>query len=143
MPRGGARPGAGRKKKRRVDSELASVVMHPSSALPVEEFDAPNDLTMDERHVWLELAPHAFRNRTLTKASSLAFRQLCRSVVLERQLAASPGERGGASHRGMIQRVDVELVSFGLAPNGKPMADAVPAKQAPANPLERFLKRNA
>jgi hypothetical protein len=124
---------------------MATVLAHPSAVAPepveIEEFDAPNDLTMDERHVWMELAPHAFKSRTLTKASSLAFRMLCRNVVLEKMYATSVTDRGGASHRGLIQRVDAELLAFGLAPCGKPMADATPAKQAPVNPLERFLTR--
>lgn len=144
MPRGGARKGAGRKKKIRADMELAQVVRHPSSVplipIEVEEFDAPDDLTLDERRVWMELAPHAFANGTLTKASSLAFRILCRNVVLERRFGNSVTEQGNASHRGLIQRVDSELLAFGLAPCGKPMAGAQPV-QKPANPLEKFLTR--
>jgi len=151
MPRGGRRVGAGRKKKtpeeRLIDGNAGHrgrLLPHPSvpaaSVTPaaVEEFDAPNDLTMDERHVWLELAPFAFKNGTLTKTSALAFRLLCRNVVLERDYAKSVQERGGASHRGMIQRVDAELDAFALRPTGKPMAEPV-AK--PLNPLEKFLNR--
>lgn len=145
---GGRRPGAGAKPKRtRQHDSGATVLAHPSSAaadpLPeITEFDAPNDLSVDERNVWVELAPHAFRARTLTPASSFAFRLLCRNIVLERQFAGSVQDKGSASHRGLIQRVDTELLAFNLAPCGKPMADAAPAKQAPSNPLERFLTRS-
>lgn len=152
MPRGGARPGAGRKPKSAAERALdgnaghrGRVLTHPSSAgvapaeTPVEEFDAPDDLTFDERKVWMELAPFAFQNRTLTKATSLAFRTLCRNVVILNQYASSVQEKGSANHRGMIQRVDVELLSFGLAPCGKPMMTAAPA-QADADPRKaRYL----
>lgn len=141
---GGKRPGSGRKPKseaeRRLDGNAGHrgrVLAHPSApdrpvsvaptaappAAPgVEEFDAPNDLTMEERHVWMELAPHAFENGTLTKATSLAFRLLCRNIVLERRYGMSILEAGTANHRGMIQRIDAELLRFSLAPCGKPLS---------------------
>lgn len=151
---GGRRPGSGRKPKtereRQIDGNAGHrpgrVLAHPSAPAPstavpeVDEFDAPNDLTTEERIVWLELAPHAFRNRTLTRATSLSFRLLCRNVVLERALAQSVEDRGGANHRGLIQRVDAELLRFNLSPCGKAMfGEEQP--QAPANPLNRFLKK--
>jgi hypothetical protein len=144
---GGRRPGAGAKKKaERIREMTGQVLAHPSSAgintapPPVEEFDAPDDLTMDERRVWLELAPHAFAARTLTKATALGFRMMCRNIVLERQLAES-AERATASHRGLIQRIDAELLRFSLAPCGKPMEVAAPHQAAPVSPLQRFLKK--
>ena len=150
---GGRRAGAGRKPKTALEVAVTGdpghrqgrVLPHPSAgAVPavaeIEEFDAPNDLTFDERQVWMELAPFAFANRTLTKATSLSFRILCRNVVLERLYGLSPTDRGGASHRGMIQRVDAELLRFNLSPCGKPIYEAAPAV-VPANPLEKFLKR--
>jgi hypothetical protein len=146
---GGRRPGAGRKKKSDLERTItgdpghrAKVLAHPSAPIvaPVEEFDAPNDLTTDERLVWLGLAPFAFANRTLTKATALGFRLLCRNVVLERAIAADVEQRGGANHRGMIQRVDAELLRFNLAPCGKPMYEAQ-SEQPAANPLAQFLAR--
>lgn len=141
---GGARPGAGRKPKsaelRALDGNAghrSKVVQHPNAkeppppALPkLDETQAPNDLTFDERAVWLELAPHAILNRTLTDATSLGFRMLCRNVVLERAYAQSVMDRGGANHRGLIQRIDAELLRFNLAPCGKPVAS--PDVQKPA-----------
>lgn len=142
---GGLRPGAGRKKKSNLEHAVTGsirgrLLAHPSSVptvAPIDEFDAPDDLSPDERNVWLELAPFAFANRTLTRATSLSFRLLCRNVVLERALASSE-DRGGANHRGIIQRVDAELLRFNLSPCGKAMYEADPA--APANPLERFIQ---
>lgn len=150
---GGRRPGAGAKPKSERERALSGVPSHVNGrVLPgpgsktddlgdVDEFDAPNDLTTDERLVWLELAPHAFRNRTLTKATSLSFRMLCRNVVLERTMAASKADQGTADHRGMIQRVDAELLRFNLSPCGKAMYEPKDGDKKPANPLERFLNR--
>lgn len=149
---GGRRPGAGRKPKTRLEKDITGnaghrgvVLEHPSSGqVPVvaaiDEFDAPDDLTLPERQVWLELAPHAFANRTLTKGTSLSFRLLCRNVVLERKLAADVELEGGSNHRGLIQRVDAELLRFNLSPCGKPILEAEPVK--PANPLEKFLRKS-
>lgn len=153
---GGGRAGAGRKPKSAEEKRLGGhaghrgtrgrVIDHPSSAsvepLPpivVEEFDAPDDLTIDERHVWLELAPHAFAALTLTKGTSLGFRLMCRNIVLERRFAASVMDAGGASHRGLIQRVDAELLRFGLAPCGKPIVTAVKADVDPMQ--EKYFGR--
>lgn len=141
MPRGGARVGAGRKPKaghlRSFDGgagkRKAPGVVEPAATAEITEFDAPNDLTLEERRVWMELAPHAFKKRTLTPATSLAFCLLCRNVLLERQYAQSVNDRGGANHRGMIQRVDNELAAFDLRPIGKPIyeAEASTAKKEP------------
>src|SRR6187549_2782629 len=95
---GGRRPGSGRKPKadaiRALDGNAghrSKVVKHPSvpneppppPVLPaVDEADAPNDLDFEQRKVWLELAPHAIANRTLTDATALGFRMLCRNVVM-------------------------------------------------------------
>jgi hypothetical protein len=150
MSWGGKRPGAGRKPKSDVvraidgtrDRRPGRILPHPSAPesgpVPIEEFDAPDDLTFDERKVWLELAPFAFANRTLTRATSFSFRLLCRNIVLEQALRAA-AYRGGSDHRGLIQRVDAELLRFNLSPCGKALYDAAPAKIE--NPLDRFRNR--
>lgn len=123
MPRGGRRIGAGRKPKNRI----ANVLQHPSSVIPstnerspIEEFEAPNDLTADERAVWLKQAPHAFANRTLTRATALAFERYCKVVVLERNEAKSSGV-GGANHRGLLKQINAYELQFLLMPCGKAM----------------------
>lgn len=148
---GGRRPGAGRKPKsaylRALDGGAGkrpakSEAPPPPPAAAVDEFDAPNDLDMETRHVWLELAPEASKKRTLTKATALAFKILCRNVVLERQYALSVTDRGSANHRGMIQRVDAELLAFDLRPCGKPIYDGE-EQVAPANDADAFRKAKA
>jgi hypothetical protein len=136
---GGARPGAGRKPKSAVERAITGnpgrrgrLLPHPSAVpvpgvAPIDEFDAPNDLSPDERNVWLELAPFAFAARTLTRATSFAFRLLCKNIVLERLYAASVADKGGANHRG-LQRVDAELLAFNLRPCGKAILEAEPAQ---------------
>lgn len=125
MAKGGKRIGAGRKPKQ----QTAKLLQHPSvpiappttnHASPIEEFDAPNDLTADERAIWLKQAPHAFVNRTLTRASALAFERYCKVVVLERNEAKSSGV-GGANHRGLLKQVNAFELQFMLTPSGKAM----------------------
>lgn len=126
MPRGGRRPGAGRKPK----NPTARVLAHPSApnpappttnpASPIEEFDAPDDLAADERAIWLKQAPHAFANRTLTRASALSFERYCKLVVAERNEAKGSGI-GGANHRGLLRQINALELQFLLTPAGKAM----------------------
>lgn len=140
MPRGGRRPGAGRKPK----SLLATVLQHPSAVpttntlSPIEEFDAPDDLTREERSVWLKQAPHAFKLRTLTRASAMAFERYCKVVVLERNDAKSSGV-GGANHRGLLKQINAYELQFMLSPNGRPIVEP-DAVAAPVGKLGRFRK---
>ena len=142
MPRGGKRIGAGRKPKLKDGNALgARVLNHPSSppVLPttngpaeIEEFDAPNDMAMDERNVWLKQAPHAFKNRTLTRATALSFERYCKVVVLERNEAKSSGV-GGPNHRGLLRQINAYELQFMLTPAGKALLDPVPVPQQDAD----------
>jgi hypothetical protein len=143
MPRGGRRPGAGRKPK----ALTARVLTHPSVPppttnlpSPVEEFDAPDDLAADERAVWLNQAPHAFKRGTLTRGTAMAFERYCKVVVLERNEAKSSGI-GGANHRGLLKQINAYELQFLLIPNGRPMVEpeAVPVA-LPVGGLARFRK---
>jgi hypothetical protein len=89
--------------------------------------------------IWHELAPHAFAARTLTPATSAIFVMLCRGIVAERALSASPATASGPNHRGMMQRVATWMKDFNVAPFGKPMYEADGAAAA-VNPLDRFTK---
>lgn len=124
---GGPRPGSGRKPKEPNLKVLHGAAMRsdrPKAGKVVEfdHFDAPDDLTVDERLVWLRLAPHAFKAGTLSPATEYQFVMLCRNIVIERRLAADVEQLGGSSHRGIIQRIDAELQRFCLSPMGKPLA---------------------
>ena len=135
---GGKRVGAGRKPKQK---ETARVLNHPSSTPspttngepPVEEFDCPNSLLDPmERAVWMTQAPHAFKNRTLTKATALSFERYCRLVVAERHEGLSSG-RNATNHRGLIKQINSLELQFMLAPAGKPMIDPTPVQQQDAD----------
>jgi hypothetical protein len=112
---------------------------------PIEEFDAPDDLSADERRVWLKQAPHAFSNRTLTRATALSFERYCKVVVMERKEAESSA-RGGPNHRGMLRQINLYELQFCLTPDGKPLVTAprfpmLPAVPAPAAQPEGKLAR--
>lgn len=152
MPRGGRRAGSGRKPKTALEKALGGNAGHRAKVLPgpgagqvpvtvpIAPVAVPDVVTMDAEQVWKELSPFALANRTLTPATALAFRVLCRNVALEQILAADPLTRGAANHRGMLQRVDAELGAFNLRPFGKPIYEAEDEAK-PANPLERFLRK--
>ena len=134
MARGGRRVGAGRKPKPR--DGMGRILNHPSAPtvpttngpIEIEEFDAPDDLLMDERAVWLKQAPHAFKNRTLTRSTALSFERYCKVVVLERNEAKSSGV-GGANHRGLLRQINAYELQFMLTPAGKPVLEAAPVPQ--------------
>jgi hypothetical protein len=84
----------------------------------LDESEAPNDLSTEERLVWLRLAPHAMPKGRLTPATAFHFAQMCKNIALMHRYAASVTDAGGASHRGLIQRVDTELLTYGLVPSG-------------------------
>lgn len=147
MPRGGARPGSGRKPKDKAQAALhgsrrTSVVRFPSAPqspltsaqVAPSAVECPSELADDARAVWTSLAPHALAAGTLTEGTAAAFALLCRQVVLEKALAAGR-DAGLASHRGMMQRVEAGYVRFALAPMGKPVARQA---EAAADPFAEF-----
>jgi hypothetical protein len=145
MGRGGRRVGAGRKPKPRVDGmppfrvvpvSVTSPVPTTNPVSPIEEFDAPDDLTFEERAVWLKQAPHAFRNRTLTRASAMSFERYCKVVVLERNESKSSG-MGGPNHRGLLKQVNAFELQFMLTAAGKAMVEPAPPK--PVDQDEEFF----
>lgn len=139
MGKGGARIGAGRKpnpnsvRSLRRARQQATVLQHPSSppapplvAVPVpvlDEADAPNDLNLEQRRVWMELAPLAMQNGRLTSATSDAFKAGCRWVVIERACAASVTDQGSSTHDRAMKWASRFYAEFSLTPGGKPMAD--------------------
>lgn len=144
MPRGGRRPGAGRKPKPKIPGDLpARILNHPSvpttNGVPViEEFDAPDDLMREEREVWLKQAVHAFANGTLTRATALSFERYCKVVVLERKESESSG-RGGPNHRGLLKQVNAYELQFILTPCGKALAQPAQGQpEAAPSRLSRF-----
>lgn len=142
--RGGRRVGAGRKPKPL--DQMGRILAHPSSSgvpttngpVEIEEFDAPDDLGVEERAVWLKQAPHAFKSRTLTRSTALSFERYCKVVVLERNEAKSSAV-GGANHRGLLRQINAYEMQFMLTPAGKPMLEAAPVPQQDAD--EAFFGR--
>lgn len=149
MPRGGRRPGAGRKPRNRTpEPEGLRLLTHPAAVSgipttnarsPIEEFDAPDSLTREEREIWLKQAPFAFANRTLTRATAMSFERYCRVVVMERAESASSA-RGGANHRGLLKQINAYELQFILTPCGKALFDAPLPKpvQATESKLAKF-----
>lgn len=150
---GGARVGAGRKPKSDAERAITGnpgrrgrLLEHPSAGqvpqlAPVDEFDAPDELTTDERNVWLKFAPMAFANGTLTRASAHGFVLLCQNVVLERAYRKSVAECGRTEHREAEKRVKGWMREYSLLPNGRRMFDGRAAVSAPVNKLDRFTKK--
>lgn len=145
---GGKRIGAGRKKKpshlRGIDggaSHSAAVTVDTAATKASEPFAPPKDLFNEDLMAWEELAPLAFKERTLTESTAFAFGILCRNVVLMRKMYASPLACGGADHRDLIKQVNTGLLSFKLKPNGEALYEPEVQKDQPKMGLARFLKR--
>lgn len=134
---GGRRPGAGRKPRR-----FPTAVPPPPETTTAVVPDPPDHLPDAAAKVWRTLAPLAVARQTLTAATAHSFEVLCRNIVLERVLAADPATVGGPNHRGILQRVDAELLRFDLSPNGKPHgAVAGAGQEKPKSALERLKER--
>lgn len=130
---GGFRPGAGRKPRSATANWLSGhrrvAVGAPSPPRPAEApAVVPVALEESVRAVWEELAPLAITEGTLTARTTRAFVLLCRAIVIEGRLAASP-LAAGPDHRGMLQRVEAGMARFRLTPDGKPVDKAAPADE--------------
>lgn len=122
---GGARPGAGRKRRDPRASWLTGAKPGPKPVAQrpdiVSDVKAPKYLTAEELEVWKELAPFALAEKTLTPATVMAFATLCRNIVILRKLEAAPLTCAGPDHRGMLARVEMGWARFRLLPDGKPV----------------------
>lgn len=166
---GGARSGAGRKKKpthlrgidggagRRGESVEADDLT-PDAASPAE-VQAPADLAPAELAVWTEWAPVAIAEKTLTKATVVAFVHVIQLELECRELdQALGGRRPGDAEprpllilapkeRASLQRMRLmvrkELVArlkdFKLAPFGKEIDGPAGAREVDA--LDEFTRR--
>lgn len=157
---GGLRTGAGRKSKEahvlalhggRDRLGVTNDAQQPAS-VPNEPVDAPEDMPVDQRAVWDELAPHATAASTLTPRTALAFRQLCGRIVLLHKMEArleldglmttkvslQMDQAGGGLQNvepkahdlltkcmTMMQRVDQGMLRFMLSPMGKEIVQPV------------------
>lgn len=140
MPRGGRRPGAGRKPRSKVGVVLIHPSIPPASALlaPPAALEVPAGLDEEERAIWIDRAPYAIQYGTLDQASVAAFVRYCQIVVLERHEGKSSG-RGGSNHRGLLRQLDQFELRFLLSPNGRPMPQRAGAIETqPASKLGRF-----
>lgn len=145
---GGSRIGAGRPAKSRLQKWLdgnagkrGQKAAKPVSS-PLRSLSPPEDLPSAQKTVWLELAPHAANERTLTPATANAFRDLCEAIVVRDTLLARIEKDGwtflkvsvdgaGVEHQeikahpliarwqGLMQRVETGKLRFRLIANGK------------------------
>jgi hypothetical protein len=155
MPRGGQRPGAGRKPigKRAIvlrigSKSLKQVVPEPLSPVEVAGLlDPPPDLDKEAEKVWRKWAPSAIEQSTLVPATLSGFRELCEQMTVKRALwlrmcdlgiATSEADRLLKRYEKMAQRVDSSLARFRLTPFGKAVDSG--AKVSPAsNPWARIV----
>lgn len=137
MPRGGRRPGAGRKPKLRM--VLGGMPTLPGIELPKEAIsplvDPPRDLVgAGPRALWRRLAPAALREKTLTLETAAGFRLLVETHDLANRvrdgiLTAKPDvdvSKAVRTYAGLAQRVDAMLARFKLTGFGKPSESAAP-----------------
>ena len=161
MPKGGARVGSGRKPlddSARFISGARDRRPPAPERVSAEPFEMPAGLSPGVAAVWQRLAPHAFREGTLTVGTAAAFEDLCRAVDMRDKMAAQI-EAGGLTYlkvtvdgtgkehnelrahplivqyRGMCARVEGSMLKFRLVPLGKPMETA---REKPVDPFAKF-----
>lgn len=111
---GGARVGAGRHRKSDAIKQLQGWAgHHPAPAKKSKEaapkvlpvMAPPVGLPDEQRAIWLELAPFAAAQRTLTPEMALSFRDLCEAIALKRRMLATIEDDGLTFER---RHVDVQ-----------------------------------
>lgn len=153
MPRGGSRPGAGRKPKTSkvvgMDGKPRGDVLPPamlassapSSALaaePSELTEPPTYLEEPRKAFWRQWAPLAVSEGTLTKATVLGFEALSRQYVIVQDLALTVSTRAHGWESALAplfkaeQRLDSTMARFKLTALGKSAAPTRP--KAASNP---------
>jgi len=138
---GGARPNSGPKRRDPKAAWLTGAAKRRPVAVaplrtPADAPRCPTDADDETRQVWDELGPHALAQGTLDERTAFAFLLLCRNVVFERKLAASPLTCAGSDHRGMLMRVEAGLTRFRLTANGQPVVVA----EEPKDEWSEFLE---
>lgn len=93
----------------------------PQPPLPVDEFNVPNDLTVEQRQFWLVYGPEAARKGTLTKETEAAFKAYIPWLVINKDCAASVTDRGSATHDRAMKWVAKFHKEFDLSPDGRPV----------------------
>lgn len=163
MPRGGARPGAGRKATEaetlalRGGRDRRPSARPSAAAQPLPVLPAPDDMPADQLAVWDELAPLAAAQRTLTSETAPAFRDLCEAIVLKRLMLAQIQADGmtaidvsvdgaGVEHQKLsahplitkyqtqVGRVETKQARFLLEATGKPTSKT----EQSADPFDEF-----
>jgi len=143
---GGARMGAGRKKRPLIEDVIARSLPREVTATSGPDVNATQRgsgrLEAAVQRVYEELAPRAREQGTLIPATEIEFRTLCRHVLIQRRVARSllqakkidqHWRQLERSYDSITRRLEVKLRSFRLAPMGNPMI-------APQKPAQTSLE---
>lgn len=148
---GGRRPGSGRKPKSKILHSLQNTVSQAQRSMvpttngagpePIDEFDAPDDLTTEQRLIWLKLAPAAFRNGTLKRSTAMAFEMMCVNIARERAMRLSV-DCGEPKHNTLIKIIDAEMTAYSLRACGKAVFDELAQGKlvSPVDVLAKFRR---
>ncbi len=130
----------------------APIVPPPAPEGPVADPDnlllPPSDLPAAEKDIWLALAPHGLRERTLVPSRVPGFRQLCRQWVYCQELDERIRVLGITSSDSdrLLRHLDkwekalsASMGNFSIRSFGKPAAPEKP--KANANPWGAFGAR--
>lgn len=157
MPRGGRRPGAGRKPKTggatvlRMDgTPHAGAPDLPPAVGPAERaslLTPPKDLSAAAKTCWRQWAPRALDELTLTPSTEAGFRELCIRMANVRAIDRRIARLGIASQdalpylrerRGQAAQLNTSLKDFKLSAFGKPATSEKP-KPTAANPFTQVF----